>query len=150
MNFLITILMHAHVLVAHAQSTFTASSLPTSATTSAANNLATMSFSGTASNLSFRSIVSSVISFLDHVLMPLLVALGVIYFIVNIIYYLYNMDNEAKRTEFRKYTINAILALFILLSLWGIIGLATTTLFNHGPVVPQLPTDDTGGTCAPQ
>ena len=81
--------------------------------------------------------------------MPLLVSLGVIYFIVNMIYYIYNMNNEAKRTEFRKYTINSIIALFVILSVWGIVGLGTSTLFQKSPAVPQLPTNANGGTGTP-
>ena len=128
MNFLNTLISNIFPLVAHAQN-----------------------FGGTTtSTVSFRSIVSSIIQFIDKSIMPLLVALGVIYFLVNIIYYIYSMDNEAKRTEFRKYSINAIIALFILLSLWGIIGIVTTTLFNHAPLVPQLQTNDSGGISAPQ
>lgn len=89
---------------------------------------------------SIREIINNVGSFLSSRLMPIIVTIAVIVFMWNIGQFILNMDNEKQREQFRNYSVNAILALFILLSLWGIIGIATGTFFDKKPLIPQFPT----------
>jgi len=89
---------------------------------------------------SIADIVAKIGDFINTTVMPIIVSLGVIYFIWNLVHFVSKMDNEAERTKFRKYTINGIIGLFIMLSVWGILAIGTTTLFNSQPIIPQLPT----------
>lgn len=91
---------------------------------------------------SFRDLVDTVGKYLSTTIIPILVALGVLYFFVNLSIFIVNMNNEKEREQFKKYAVNAIIALFIMFTIWGVIGILTHTFFNTDPVVPQLPTSD--------
>lgn len=52
------------------------------------------------------------------------------------------MDNSKERETFKKYSVNALIAVFAMLAVWGIVGIFTSTFFHSNPVIPQLPTSD--------
>jgi len=97
---------------------------------------------GLLSGASFRDIVQSIAKFINGSLIPILIMLGIIYFFWNLVHYIQNMNNSKKKDEFKKYTINALIGLFIMLSVWGIIGIGTGIFFNSKPFLPQLPTGE--------
>ena len=100
---------------------------------------------------SIKEIVEAVGKFINTTVMPIIVSLGVLYFLWNIAQYITKLDNEKERENFKRYSINGILGLFIMLSLWAIIAIGTNTLFGSQPVVPQFRTSSSGsGTGAPQ
>lgn len=88
----------------------------------------------------FREILNGIASFVSDRIMPLLVAVAVLIFIWNLIHFIANAGNERERETFKNYMVNAVFALFILLSIWGIVGVGTRTLFGTKPFIPQLPT----------
>lgn len=89
---------------------------------------------------SIREILNGVGAFVSTKIMPILVGLVIIVFLWNMIRFLAKQGSETERESFRKYTLNALVAIFILLSMWGIVGLGTRTLFGTKPFIPQLPT----------
>jgi heme/copper-type cytochrome/quinol oxidase subunit 4 len=90
-----------------------------------------------------NTFVVSATDYINKNVIPILVAIAVLVFFYNLIFFIFNSDNEKEREQFKKYSINSILALFILLSAWGIVGIFTHTFFNgKNPVIPQLPTSD--------
>ncbi len=98
---------------------------------------------------SIKDIVEAIGKFINGTIMPLLVITALMYFFWNLIHFIRNMSNEKEREGFRKYTVNSLLGLFIMLSLWGIIAIGTQTFFNTQPIVPQLRTSPNGGTTPP-
>ena len=94
------------------------------------------------SPMTFREIMNAIGGFVSGKIMPLLVAVAIIIFLWNLIHFIANAGNERERTTFKNYMINALIALFILVSMWGIVGLGTRTLFGSKPFIPQLPTSD--------
>lgn len=97
-----------------------------------------------------KDIIEAIGKFINTSLMPVFVFAAVLYFLWNIAEYITKLDNEKEREAFKKYSVNAILALFIMLSVWGIIAIATNALFGTQPVVPQFRTNDQGNGGAPQ
>lgn len=91
---------------------------------------------------SFRSFVDTAGNWLSKTIIPIIVAIAVLYFFYNLIFYILNSGNEKERENFKTYSINALLALFVLLCVWGIVGIFTNTFFQKQPVIPQLPTSD--------
>jgi len=89
---------------------------------------------------SFTQIINSVGNFLLKTIMPILVSLAIAFFFWNMIQYIRSSNEPKGREEFRKYAVNSLIALFIMLSVWGIIGIGTRSLFGVNPVIPQLPT----------
>jgi len=95
---------------------------------------------------SFRDLINTIGGLITKYVIPFLVAIAILYFLWNIIHFVSSMGNEKEREEFKKYSINGIIALFILLSVWGIIGIFSTTLFNKTPGIPQFPTSSGSST----
>jgi hypothetical protein len=59
---------------------------------------------------------------------------------INLVYFIARSGSDKDRLTFRNYMVNSVIALFILISIWGIVGLGTRTLFGTKPFIPQLPT----------
>jgi len=98
---------------------------------------------------SIKDVVEAVGKFINGTIMPLLVIMALVYFFWNLIHFIRNMSNEKDREVFKVYTINSLLGLFIMLSVWGIIAIGTQTFFNTQPIIPQLRTSTNGGLTPP-
>lgn len=68
---------------------------------------------------------------------PLLFSLAVVGFIWGIIQYSLNPDNEEKRKKGKSYMMWGIIALFVMVSMWGLVGILTKT-FGIQTLIPQL------------
>lgn len=71
--------------------------------------------------------------------LPMLVTLAVVIFIIGIVKYIAGGDEVAKREEGRKFMIYGIIALFVMVSVWGLVGIIKGT-FGIGTniLIPQL------------
>lgn len=61
-------------------------------------------------------------------LMPVLVALAIIYFVWGVLKYLMNAGDEEAQKEGRSMMIYGIIAIFVMVSIWGLVGLLDTSL----------------------
>jgi hypothetical protein len=68
---------------------------------------------------------------------PFLFTLATAAFIYGIIQYFINPDNEEKRKKGKSYMIWGIIALFVMISMWGLVGVLSNT-FGVKTFVPQL------------
>ena len=68
---------------------------------------------------------------------PLLFTLATAAFIWGIIQYFLNPDNEEKRKAGKSYMTWGIVALFIMVSMWGLVGILSNT-FGINVLIPQL------------
>jgi hypothetical protein len=68
---------------------------------------------------------------------PLLFSLAVTAFIWGIIQFFLNPDNEEKRKKGKSFMIWGIIALFVMVSMWGLVGVLTKT-FGIQTLIPQL------------
>lgn len=91
---------------------------------------------------SFKDIVDSVGKFFGTTVMPILVIIAILAFLYNLIYFMINLNNEKEREVFKKYSVNALIVLTIMLTVWGVVGILTQTFFHTNPFIPQLPTSD--------
>lgn len=72
-------------------------------------------------------------------LWPLLITLAVIVFIIGVVKYIAGADDSAKRTEGRNFMVYGLLALFVMVSVWGLVGILQGTFgIGNSPVIPQL------------
>lgn len=76
---------------------------------------------------------------IKRALIPLLVLLSTVVFIIGVIKYIAGADQEAKRDEGRQFMIYGIVALFVMVSIWGLVGIIQGT-FGLGTqvLIPQL------------
>lgn len=97
----------------------------------------------TASMASIEGILHWATCLLDRSVVPLLFALAVVAFIWGVIQYYLNPGNEEKRKKGKDFIVGGLIALFVMVAMWGIISIFTTT-FNVGGVnspaggIPQL------------
>ncbi len=91
---------------------------------------------------SFRDLANSLGSYVSKSIFPILVTLAVLAFMYNIALFMFNSGNEKEREVFKKYSVNAIIALTILLCVWGVVGIFTQTVFHSTPFIPQFRTSD--------
>jgi len=81
-------------------------------------------------------IVDKILSILNYVVI-FVVSLGLLVFLYGLFTYLTNYSDEKKRTESLQYIFYGILGLFIMVSVWGLVGLITGT-FGLEKIIPQL------------
>ncbi|PCI20190.1 hypothetical protein COB64_02670 [Candidatus Wolfebacteria bacterium] len=69
---------------------------------------------------------------------PLLITAGTVVFIYGVVQYIAGAADQTKREEGRKFILWGIIGLFVIISVWGLVGLLSNT-FQFGNVLPQLP-----------
>lgn len=70
-------------------------------------------------------------------IVPLLFSLAVVMFIWGIIQYFLNAENEEKRKKGKSFMLWGIIALFVMISMWGLVGVLSNT-FGTKTLIPQL------------
>ena len=70
-------------------------------------------------------------------IIPFLFTLATAGFIWGILQYFLNPDNEEKRKKGKSYMIWGIISLFVMISMWGLVGIISET-FGIGTLIPQL------------
>jgi len=74
-------------------------------------------------------------------LVPVLTGLALIYFIWGVVKFVANQDNENERNAARQQMIYGIIALFVIISVWGLVNVLDETflLTNSPPPLPKIP-----------
>ncbi len=70
--------------------------------------------------------ILAVIKNIMDILIPMLITLALIYFIIGVIKYIISKDADAKG-EARNTVVRGIIGLFIIVSIWGIVGIIQDT-----------------------
>lgn len=94
-------------------------------------------------NISFDSLLDILIwlkCVIGAAVIPLIFTLTFLVFLWGMFNYIRNADNEKKREESKKFIYWGIIGLTVMVSVWGIVRIVTTT-FGLGNTVPQLQTD---------
>jgi uncharacterized membrane protein len=84
----------------------------------------------------FRSLVAMFIDMIKT-LVPLIVGLTLLYFIWGI-FQLVRSNSEDARKEAIGVITYGIVSLFVMISVWGLVSILTSTFFGGGLVIPQL------------
>lgn len=87
----------------------------------------------------FKSLVNCAIIMVVKPLVALLIGLALLYFLWGIITYIKGGDNEKKHSEGRQMMIWGIIALFVMVSVWGLVSILTGT-FQFDNSEPPIPT----------
>jgi len=87
----------------------------------------------------FSQLITSLKGILNS-LVPLLIAAAVVYFLWGVLQFVASGDDEEKRKAGRSRMINGIIAIFVMVSVWGLIGfLGDVTGIDGGSVyVPPI------------
>jgi uncharacterized membrane protein HdeD (DUF308 family) len=93
------------------------------------------------------STLTGIIDFFSYTLatgvLPLLIGLAVVAFVYGIIEYFLNPDNEEKRKKGKSFILWGVIALFVMISFWGIVGVLQNTFKTEdnssGIKIPNIP-----------
>jgi hypothetical protein len=88
-----------------------------------------------------KDAIDSIIGILQNNVIPLLFALATIYFLWGVLSYIMSADDEKGIAEARSYIIYGLVGLFVIVSMWGLVGLVTRTLHTGGVGIPKGPQD---------
>jgi hypothetical protein len=79
-------------------------------------------------------------------LIPLLIAIAVLFFIWGLVTFIASADDEAARAAAKTKMIWGVVALFVIVGVWGLVGLLQTftgiddtTAASAGPEIPAIP-----------
>lgn len=89
---------------------------------------------------SFRYIALTVAKFLSSRVVPIMIACALLFFFGNVIISMTKSNVEEERTKLNEYLKWGILALFLILTLFSVVGLFTGSFFGIGAIIPQFPT----------
>ena len=73
--------------------------------------------------------------------MKLLYAAAFAAFFYGIVLFIFNTEDDTKRKEGKVWMIWSVIALFVMITIWGIVGILTNTFFGGvtPSLIPQLP-----------
>lgn len=88
---------------------------------------------------SIAKIFDLAICILRYSVWPLLISISVIVFIVGVIKYIANGDDSTKREEGRNFILYGLIGLFVIVSVWGLVGVLQGTFgLGNTTFIPQL------------
>ena len=82
------------------------------------------------------------IQVLIHRLIPVIIGLGLLAFLWGVLKFLFAKDDD-KKTAGRKFMLWGIVALFVMVSVWGLVEILSDTIFTEtrdtAPSIPRIP-----------
>lgn len=96
--------------------------------------------SGTcAMGTNFQGVLSYVTCIINNSIIPLIFALATVMFVWGAVnFFIINADEEAKRGQGKQFMIWGIISLAVMLSVWGLVGILTSTFGINGNILPQV------------
>jgi len=83
------------------------------------------------------SILQIIVDIMNAII-PVLVILALIYFIYGVVKYMLSQDDESGKSAARSVMINGIIALFVIVSVWGLVNVLVST-FSLDVAAPPVP-----------
>ena len=105
----------------------------------AAETVGKISCPGTGNIGSLTDFINFFTCTLLNSVVPLLVAVAVASFVYGIIQYFLFPDNEEKRKAGKNFMFWGLVTLFVMVSIWGIVGIFSNTFLDGRTVLPSLP-----------
>lgn len=85
----------------------------------------------------FKTLITTIIGSVFKPLVGLLVALSLVYFLWGVFKYIQSVGDETKRKEGINMMTYGIIALFVIVSVWGLVRVLQSTFqFNPNPLPP--------------
>lgn len=92
-----------------------------------------------AGNPKFQDVLCYITGIINNSVIPLIVALATVMFVWGVVqFFILNADEEAKRAQGKQFMIWGIVALAVMLSVWGLVGILGSTFGVGTSVLPQV------------
>ena len=102
-----------------------------------ANSCTALTTGSTGAGGTLTNVLCTIANLLDSVI-PVLIALGVVYFVWGVVSYVIASDEEAKSTG-RNRMIWGIIGLVVIVGVWGLVSILANTFGLNGTVSESLP-----------
>ena len=86
---------------------------------------------------SFQDLAKRLLDMINLVI-PFVISLALLYFLINIFKLVFASDDSKGREDAKGLIIWGIVALFVMVSVWGLVRVLTSTFFGSSFIVPQL------------
>lgn len=86
---------------------------------------------------SFASLVQLFMTYIA-MLVPFIIALTVLVFLWGVFKMIFSYDSDTAVSEGKKFMTWGIVSLFVMVSIWGLVKILTTTFFGNQFFIPQL------------
>ena len=86
---------------------------------------------------SFQDLVKRLLDMINLVI-PFVISLALLYFLINIFRLVFASDDSKGRESAKGLIIMGIITLFVMVSVWGLVRILTSTFFGNSFIVPQL------------
>ncbi|MDD5721481.1 MAG: pilin [Candidatus Pacebacteria bacterium] len=91
------------------------------------------------SNPKFQDVLTYITGIINSAVIPLIFAVATVMFVWGVVqFFILNADEEAKRAQGKQFMIWGIIALAVMLSVWGLVGILGTTFGVGTSVLPQV------------
>lgn len=87
--------------------------------------------------MTLGQLIYKIISDVLRPTVSLLVALAVVFFLVGVVKFMFSVGDETKRKEGKNMMIYGVIGLFVMISVWGLVGLLTNTFFGGNNARPD-------------
>ncbi len=92
-----------------------------------------------AGNPTFQDVLCYITKIINNTVIPLMFALATAMFVWGVInFFIINADEESKKAQGRQFMIWGVIALAVMLSVWGLVGILSSTFGFDGSVLPQV------------
>lgn len=91
------------------------------------------------SGSTLQNVLCYVTGIINNSIIPLIFAVAIAMFVWGVVkFFIINSDEEAKREQGKQYMIWGIIALAVMLSVWGLVGILETTFGIKTSILPQV------------
>jgi len=91
------------------------------------------------SNPKFQDVLTYITGIISNSIIPLIFALAIVMFVWGVVqFFILNADEEAKRTQGKQFMIWGIIALAVMVSVWGLVNILGTTFGLDMSVIPKV------------
>lgn len=92
-----------------------------------------------AGNPKFQDVLCYITGIINSSVIPLVFAIATVMFVWGVVqFFIINANEEAKRAQGKQFMIWGIIALAVMLSVWGLVGILGNTFGIKGTVLPQV------------
>jgi|SRR3989338_1429411 len=90
-------------------------------------------------NATLKDVLCYFTKLINDSVIPLLFAVATVFFVWGAVkFFIIQADEEAQREQGKQFMIWGIVALAVMLSVWGLVGILTSTIGQRGSVLPQV------------
>ena len=88
----------------------------------------------------FQDLACYITAIINNAIIPLIFALAVVMFVWGVVQYVINSDEEAKKEKGRQFMLWGLIALTVMVSVWGLVRILGTTFGIETNFIPQVKT----------